>query len=472
MTESSGPAIYPESETIDIDNTDSNHWRWKEEALFHCSEIVLGRLLGTGAFCDVHDLYDINLLSRDELERRKSPINKESELQKREYIYTTCLDRGERPRYVIKHLRPNLTADRGIKVFTHAAIDCLKEFDILSRLSHRNIVRLCGSATLGKIQTNGNLEDYERIVQENNPEAFFIVLEKLQETLSQRILRWTVMKKRVPPKCIPESGIPLPQFYLQKLQYACDIANALAHMHSQGMVFRDLKPDNVGISSDGTAKLFDFGLCRYVPSEHDDVSGSKNCMKREPMYRMSTVGTRRYMSPEMIRGQGYNKKTDCYSWALVFYEMMSLRKPYAKYNREMHKILVCGELGRPHISVDIPWSARDLLQRSWCDNVSDRLTMIETCDELEQMIESVKQQTLPLIERSVRAVVEMAELFEFGNDKTLTCISGGAISACQNCEGDSELKYPSYSSDDEQPNTKLSVSTAAATTTRSAIAVE
>ena len=108
------------------------------------------------------------------------------------------------------------------------------------------------------------------------------------------------------------------------------------------------------------------------------------------MYRMSTVGTRRYMSPEMIRGRGYNQKTDSYSWALVFYEMMSLQKPYAKYNREMHKILVCEEFGRPHIGIDIPWSARDLLQRSWCDNVSDRLTMRETRDELEQMIETVK----------------------------------------------------------------------------------
>ncbi len=185
---------------------------------------------------------------------------------------------------------------------------------------------------------------------------------------------------------------------------------------------RDLKPDNVGISSDGTAKLFDFGLCRDVPCEDDESSSSSNSMKSDPMYRMSTVGTRRYMSPEMIRGGGYNQKTDSYSWALVFYEMIHLEKPYLKYNRELHKVVICEEQGRPQISIDIPWSARDLLQRTWCDDVSDRLTMRETCDELEQIIETVKQQTLPLIERSLRAVVEMAELFEFGN-----VLSSGAI---------------------------------------------
>ncbi len=209
-----------------------------EEAFFHCCEIVLGKLLGTGAFCDVHDLYDVQLSSCDELDQRKSPIQLESEKRRRKYIRETCRDRTGNPAYVVKHLRTNLATDRGIKVFTHAAVDCLKEFDILSRLSHRNVVRLWGSAMTGRIQTNGNIEEYKKIVQENNPEAFFIVLEKVEETLSQRILSWALTNDRVPPKCITESGEPLPPFYLEKLRCARDIASALAHIHCQGMVFR------------------------------------------------------------------------------------------------------------------------------------------------------------------------------------------------------------------------------------------
>lgn len=182
-------------------------------------------------------------------------------------------------------------------------------------------------------------------------------------------------------------------------------------------------------------------------------------MNGETIYRMSTVGTRRYMSPEMISGHGYNQKTDTYSWAMVFYEMMSLQKPYAKYNRELHKIQVCEKQGRPHVPFDIPWSARDLLKRSWDKDISVRPTMQETCCELDQMINIVEQQTLPLIERSLRAVLEMAEVFGFGNDKTLACISIGGVNSL-NIDDHSERKYPSYSSE-KASNTKLSVSQSA-----------
>lgn len=222
-----------------MSKSDSNHSQRSEEALFDCCEIVLGKLLGTGAFCDVHDLYDVQLSSCDEVDQSNSPIHQESEQRRRKFIHDTCRDETGKPCYVVKHLRPNLATDRGIKVFTHAAIDCLKEFDILSRLSHRNVVRLRGSAMTGRIQTGGSRKDYKKIVQENNPEAFFIVLEKLEETLSQRILSWTLTNKRVPPKWISESGgQSLPPSYLEKLRYARDMASALAHIHSQGMVFR------------------------------------------------------------------------------------------------------------------------------------------------------------------------------------------------------------------------------------------
>ncbi len=179
------------------------------------------------------------------------------------------------------------------------------------------------------------------------------------------------------------------------------------------------------------------------------------------MYRMSKVGTRRYMSPEMIRGGGYNQKTDSYSWALVFYEMIHLQKPYAKYNRELHEILVCEEQGRPQISKDVPWNAQDLLRKTWCDVVFDRLSMKETCIELDQIIETVKQQTLPLIERSLRALSEMVELFEFGNDKTLACLSRAGVLPCNNFDDSEQKPLPYSSEENKESSTELSVSASA-----------
>jgi serine/threonine protein kinase len=232
----------PASEVVETYKTETNRSQCNEEALFNCCEMVLGKLLGTGAFCDVHDLYDVHLLTLKQLDQRKSLINEELEQRKREHIHKTCHDRFGNSRYVVKHLRPNLTEDRGIKIFTHAAVDCLREFDILSRLSHPNIVRLWGSAILSERKvTNGSNKDYKKIVQENNPDMFFIVLEKVEETLSQRILRWILTKKPIRTKCDKDNSdsvMPLPPFYVEKLRYARDIASALAHTHSRGMVFR------------------------------------------------------------------------------------------------------------------------------------------------------------------------------------------------------------------------------------------
>lgn len=242
MKSRSSTIILPASEVVETYKTETNRPQCNGEALFNSYEMVLGKLLGTGAFCDVQDLYDVQLSSLEQLDQRKALINEELEQRKREHIHKTCHDRFGNSRYVVKHLRPNLTEDRGIKIFTHAAVDCLREFDILSRLSHPNIVRLWGSAILsGRNMTNGYNTDYKKIVRENNPEAFFIVLEKLQETLSQRILRWTLTKKPIPTKFNKknsDSAMPLPPFYAEKLRYARDIASALAHLHSQGMVFR------------------------------------------------------------------------------------------------------------------------------------------------------------------------------------------------------------------------------------------
>jgi serine/threonine protein kinase len=366
-------------------------------ASFDCCEMILGELVGTGAFCEVHDLHDVRLLRRrsktcskhHQVEEKKGEeetnIEEQQQQQQkhrsREYIYQTCQDtKLGNSRYVVKHLRPNLLSERNHKVFNHASADCLREFEILSRLSHPNIVQLCGYNGGCIIANNNNNNNEEKKEEGNkiiiNPEHFFIVLEKLEETLTQRIVRWIHINKRrsitdddvseqqqnngegdadadadstISSISIEQQQQQLPPFYIEKLRYARDIANALTYIHSLGMVFRDLKPDNIGITVDGTVKLFDFGLCRELPTKpynHKNCSAQRNevddhstsstrsssnsssssssssnaFIKRrryDPLYRMSSVGTRRYMSPEVISGYCYNQKTDVYSWSMV-----------------------------------------------------------------------------------------------------------------------------------------------------------
>lgn len=419
-------------------------------ALFDRSELVLGELLGKGAFCLVHELQDVKLnngmvkpyFSRPWWDNKLHQADRT-----RAYVKQACCQedrlRGEdcneeddpcemdgsgnsedpasevvaetktaetkrRSRYVVKYLRPNLATERSFKVFLHAAADLRMEYEILSRLSHPNIVQLRGGAIIEASSSSGGGMGASRLIPKSiENEDYFLLLERLDETLSQRIHCWKRLEA-THPKPHSIDGPATPPFYLEKVRFARDIASALAYIHERRFVFRDLKPDNVGIAADGTMKLFDFGLCRELPkvSKADTAKNGK-----EPLFCMSGVGTRRYMAPEMIIGRGYNQKIDCYSWAMVFYEMLSLQKPYASYNRDVHKVLVCENEDRPRLSSDIPLETRQLLRRAWTQEPSDRPRMAEIHNHLECIVESVERQALTAHERSLKVIMEMAELF-------------------------------------------------------------
>jgi eukaryotic-like serine/threonine-protein kinase len=122
------------------------------------------------------------------------------------------------------------------------------------------------------------------------------------------------------------------------------LCKALQHAHEKGIVHRDLKPSNLMILADGTLKLTDFGIAKDL--DVTSITGA-NC----------TIGTAAYMSPEQCRGDpdiGY--KSDLYSLGIVFYELITGRKPFIAENAmEMFMLHVNGECQRPsRIVLDLP----------------------------------------------------------------------------------------------------------------------
>ena len=85
-------------------------------------------------------------------------------------------------------------------------------------------------------------------------------------------------------------------------------------MHDKRIMHRDLKPANIFLTLDGTVKIGDFGLSREL-SEHTCLAHSK-------------VGTPLYMSPEVLRGDGYDFKSDVWSVGCLLYEMSMLKSPF------------------------------------------------------------------------------------------------------------------------------------------------
>src|SRR5262249_18378675 len=111
------------------------------------------------------------------------------------------------------------------------------------------------------------------------------------------------------------------------LEYARQITAGLAAAHEKGIVHRDLKPENLFITKDGRVKILDFGLAKLRPPQPGVVDTDEPTQKRltDPGVVMGTVG---YMSPEQVRGQEADHRSDIFSFGVILYEMLSGRRTF------------------------------------------------------------------------------------------------------------------------------------------------
>ncbi len=122
-----------------------------------------------------------------------------------------------------------------------------------------------------------------------------------------------------------EAG-PLPA--RRAIEYALGIAHGLAAAHEKGIVHRDLKPENIFITRDGRVKVLDFGLAKLLrPEENNGVEVTLTSPATLPGMVMGTVG---YMSPEQVRGESGDTRSDIFSFGAVLVEMLTGKRAFKR----------------------------------------------------------------------------------------------------------------------------------------------
>lgn len=171
----------------------------------------------------------------------------------------------------------------------------LREVKLLERLDHPNVIKV---------------HDYEQL--ENNGESLqYIVMELVEDAQSL-----TEYVRQAASKLSPAQ---LTADIIDKMRHACA---GLQHAHANGAIHRDIKPDNILVDASGCVKLTDFGIARDVQAAPPEA----NTHAATGIHAI--VGTPWYMSPEQFETSAVDIRSDVYSLAVVFFELLASSLPY------------------------------------------------------------------------------------------------------------------------------------------------
>jgi len=310
---------------------------------FDRDDFVLGDLIAFGGFSNVFAIKEFLV----ESELTEEPENKKKN-------------------FVIKNLNPKLAFNP--KKLVVGAKDLVMEAHFLSAFDHENIIKLRGWSRAGI----GGFSATRRA------DGFFLILDRLSITLSKRISQWREDEKA--RKSLSKGRQAAKnRLLMTRLKTAIDIASAMAYLHKRRILFRDLKPANIGFNSKNILKVFDFGLAVEIPYHEDPDTTFKLA---------GNTGTSRYMAVEVIRKDPYNLKADVFSYSILLWEIMALTKPYDGMLGPQVKESVSLYGERPSIPRSWPVAIRRLLRRGFSETISNRPTMEGVLETIVKVYEA------------------------------------------------------------------------------------
>ena len=140
--------------------------------------------------------------------------------------------------------------------------------------------------------------------------------------------------------------------------YAASIGLALDYLHNKGIIYRDIKPENILIGEDGYLKLIDFGMAKMVKNDEKATS---------------FCGTPEYLAPEVITGEGHNRCADWWSFGILIFEMLCGIPPFYSDNTEkMYDLITHADLKFPK-KIPVSDNSKDLIRKLLVKKQDNRL---------------------------------------------------------------------------------------------------
>ncbi|GKZ00660.1 hypothetical protein MPSEU_001018200 [Mayamaea pseudoterrestris] len=331
---------------------------------FDLDELTIGRVLGRGGFCVVNEI------SRIKLKKQAAPTdgsNHTSDQADESVIYNVVQDRAfmekycirdkKDTRYAIKKLQES--AWRDPQTFINGIVDLAIEARFLSVIRHPNIIKMRAVGSGSPVST-----------------TYFVVLDRLYDTLSVRLNKWRQRKFTGIKRLLDRKGKKELAFWLERVTVAYDLTVALKHLHDMHIMYRDVKPDNIGFDVRGDVKIFDFGLAKeFDPDKSTDG-----------LYNLTgDTGSPRYMAIEVALNKPYNEKVDVYSMAILCWQMFSMETPFEGYTVRMFNKKIVEGGHRPKCEATWPVEIQNMLRQGWCES-KDRLSMEEFSNVLRDEI--------------------------------------------------------------------------------------
>ena len=212
-----------------------------------------------------------------------------------------------------------------------------------------------------------------------------VVLHSIEEADGIRFLTMEHVEGETLGKAIPAGGFSVDRF----LPLAITLTDAVSAAHQQGILHRDLKPDNVMLTAGDRLKVLDFGLAKLLadtPPEADRSSRETKSVTQDGRI----VGTVAYMSPEQAQGLPVDHRSDVFSLGILLYEMASGERPFKGHTNLSVLSSILKDTPRPvsQIREDVPKPLARMIQRALEKRPEDRY---QSAADLRRDLEDLKR---------------------------------------------------------------------------------